>query len=111
LKCIYYGFHGLLYGKEDWTLLINDEPNKKLQNSKWSGLFLESFRGQMLSKNKVQWLDLTFRLWPPNWTIQVHYDFMVKYFKPWLSSSLKNYYWFCNIWVVIMAMFAISCLL
>jgi hypothetical protein len=26
--------------------------------------------------------------------IQVHYGFMVKYFKPQLSSSLKNYYWF-----------------
>ncbi len=71
-----------------------------IQNSKWSGLFLESFRGQILSKNKVQWLDFASRLWPPwvGWlltkTVQVHYDFMVKYSKPWLSSSLKNYYWF-----------------
>jgi len=48
----------------------------------------------MLSKNKVQGLDFAFCLWPPNWTIQVHYDFMVKYFKTWLSSSSKKYYWF-----------------
>jgi hypothetical protein len=45
LKRTYYGCRGLLYGKEDQTLLINDEPNKVLQNSKWSGLFLESFKG------------------------------------------------------------------
>jgi hypothetical protein len=59
LKCVYYTCHGKDYGKEDQTLLINDEPNM-LQNLKWIGLFLESFRGQMLSKNKVQWLDLHF---------------------------------------------------
>jgi hypothetical protein len=49
----------LPYGKEDQTLLIDNEPTK----TKWSGFFLKSFRGQMLSKNKVQWLDLTSRLW------------------------------------------------
>jgi hypothetical protein len=54
----------------------------------------------MLSKNKVQWLDLAFRLWPPlvglllAKMVQVHYDFMVKYFKLQLSLSSKNYYWF-----------------
>jgi len=26
--------------------------------------------------------------------VQVYYDFMVKYSKPRLSSSSKNYYWF-----------------
>jgi len=100
LKCVYYGCHGLLYGKEDQTLLIDDEPSKVLWKSKCSGLFLKSFKGQTLSKNKVQWLDLTSCLWPPlvglalPKTTQVHYDFMVKYFKPQLSSSLKDYYWF-----------------
>jgi len=53
LKCVYHGCHGLPYGKEDQTLFINDEFNKALRNSKWSGIFLESFRGQMLSNNKV----------------------------------------------------------
>jgi hypothetical protein len=54
----------------------------------------------MLLKNKVHWLNLTSCLWPPlvglplAKMIQVHYDFMVKYSKPRLSSSLKNYYWF-----------------
>jgi hypothetical protein len=100
LKDVYYGCHGLLYGKEDQTLFIDDELHKTLQNSKWNGLFLESFKGQILWKNKVQWLDLASHLWPPLvglilvTTIQVHYDFMVKYYKSQLSSSLKNYYWF-----------------
>jgi len=53
LKCIYDGCHGLLYGKEDQTLFIHDEFNKVIQNSKWSGLFLESFRREILLKNKV----------------------------------------------------------
>jgi hypothetical protein len=65
LKCIYYGCHGLPYGKEDQTLFIDDEPSKVLQNFKWNDLFLESLKGQMLSKNKVQWMDLTSHLWPP----------------------------------------------
>ncbi len=42
LKCVYYVCHGKDYGKEDQTLLINNEPNKVLWNSKWTGLFLES---------------------------------------------------------------------
>jgi hypothetical protein len=44
---------GLLYGDKDQTLLIDDEPSKALQNPKWSGLFLEPFKGRELSKNKV----------------------------------------------------------
>jgi hypothetical protein len=35
----------LPYGKEDQTLLIDDEPDKVLWNTNWSGLFLESFKG------------------------------------------------------------------
>jgi len=50
------------YGKEYQTLLIDDERSKALRNSKWSGFFLESFKGQMLLKNKVQWLDLASHL-------------------------------------------------
>jgi hypothetical protein len=67
---------------------------------KWNGLFLESFRGQMLSQNKVQWLDLTSRLWsslfelPLAKMVHVHCDYMVKYFKPCSSSFSKDYYWF-----------------
>ncbi len=59
--------------------------------------FLESFRGHMLSKNKVQWLDLTSRLCSLLLklllakSICVHYDCMVKYLKHCLSSSSKNY--------------------
>jgi len=101
LKHVYYAYRGKDYGKEDQTLMINDEPpNKALRSPKWIGLFLESFRGQMLSKNKVQWLDLPSYLWPPlvglplAKTIRVHYDFMVKYFKRPLSSLSKNYSWF-----------------
>jgi hypothetical protein len=65
LKHVYYACHGKDYGKEDQILLINDEPNKVFRNPKWTSLFLESFKGQMLSKNQVQWLDLPSRLWPP----------------------------------------------
>jgi hypothetical protein len=56
---VYFNYHGLLHGKEDQTLSIDDEPNKAFQNLKWNGFFLESFRGHMLSKNYVQLLDLT----------------------------------------------------
>jgi len=65
LKHVYYACHGKDYGKEDQTLLIDNEPNNALWNWKWNGLFLESFRRQMLSKNMVQWLDLPSCLWPP----------------------------------------------
>ncbi len=34
-------------------LSIDEEPSKALWNLKWIGLFLESFRGHMLSKNEV----------------------------------------------------------
>ncbi len=44
LKHVSYGCHGLPYGKEDQTIL------KQTHNCKWSGLFLKSFRGKMLSK-------------------------------------------------------------
>jgi hypothetical protein len=47
LKCIYYGCHGLPYGKEDQTLFIDDEPSKVLQNFKWNDLFFESLQGAM----------------------------------------------------------------
>jgi hypothetical protein len=49
----------LPYGDRDQTLLIDDELNKALQNLKWNGIFFEPFKGCELSKNKVQWLDLT----------------------------------------------------
>jgi hypothetical protein len=45
LKIMYYNCRGLPYGKEDQTLLIDDETNKALQNMKWNGFFLESFKG------------------------------------------------------------------
>jgi hypothetical protein len=45
LKHVYYACCGLPYGKEDQTLLINNEPNKVFRNPKWKGFFLESFRG------------------------------------------------------------------
>ncbi len=57
--------HELLYGTEDPTLFMDNEPSEALHNSKWSGQFLESFRGQMLLKNKVQSLDFASHLWPP----------------------------------------------
>ncbi len=35
LKCVYYGCRRKDYGEEDQTLLIDNEPNKALQNLKW----------------------------------------------------------------------------
>jgi len=51
------------YGHMDQTFFIDDEPNKALQNAKWSGLFFEPFKGHELSRNKVQWLNLASWLW------------------------------------------------
>jgi hypothetical protein len=64
LDQVHLACRGLLYGDRDPTLFIDDELNKALQNLKWSGLFLEPFKGCELLKNKVQWLDLAFQLWP-----------------------------------------------
>jgi hypothetical protein len=64
LTHVYYACCGLPYKKEDPMLLIDNEPNKMFQNPKWNSLFIESFKGDMLSKNKVQCLDLTSCLWP-----------------------------------------------
>jgi hypothetical protein len=36
---VYFSCQRLPYGKEDQTLLIDDEPNKAFQNSKSSGFF------------------------------------------------------------------------
>jgi hypothetical protein len=50
LKHMYYACHGLFYGKDDQTLLIDDEPSKVLWNPMWSGLFLESFKGNVVKE-------------------------------------------------------------
>ncbi len=97
---MYYGCCGLLYGKEDQTLLIDDEPSKTFWNPNWSDFFLESLKGELLSKNKVQLLDLAFHLWPTLIKLHSmsiiwdHYDVLVKYSKPCLSYFLRNYSWF-----------------
>jgi len=43
LQQVYYACCGLVYGKEDQTLLIDDEPSKIFRNPKWNRLFLELF--------------------------------------------------------------------
>jgi hypothetical protein len=35
------------------NFIDDNEPTKVRWNLKWSGFFLEAFKGQMLSKNKV----------------------------------------------------------
>jgi len=54
LKHVYFSCWGLPYGIQDQMLLINDEPNKALWNSKCNILFIESFKKHTLLKNKVQ---------------------------------------------------------
>jgi hypothetical protein len=39
---------GYLMGRKIKNLLIDDKPSKTLQNPKWSGIYLESFRGELL---------------------------------------------------------------
>ncbi len=100
LKWVYSTCCGLLYGKEDQTLLIDDEPSKTFWNPNWSDFFLESLKGELLSKNKVQLLDLAFHLWPTLIKLHSmsiiwdHYDVLVKYSKPCLNTSSHNYSWF-----------------
>ncbi len=45
LSHVYFACQGLPYGKEDQTLLINDEPCKALWNSKSSVLKNKCYRG------------------------------------------------------------------
>jgi hypothetical protein len=52
LDWVYLACKGLPYGDKDKTLFIDDEPNKTLQNPKWSGLFLESFKGCEFPKKR-----------------------------------------------------------
>jgi len=61
---VYSACRGLPYGKEDQTLLINDDWSKVFRNSKSIVLKKKCYKEYKLSKNKVQWLDLTSRLWP-----------------------------------------------
>jgi hypothetical protein len=52
LDWVHLASKGLPYGDKDKTLFIDDEPSKTLQNPKWSGLFLESFRGCEFPKKR-----------------------------------------------------------
>ncbi len=79
-------------------LMMNLVKHFKIQSG--VTFFLESFRGEFLSMNKVQLLDSASHLWPtliklPSMsTIWDHYDVLVKYLKPCLSSYSWNYSWF-----------------
>jgi len=53
LDWIHLAYIGLPYGHMDYTLLIDDEPNKAFPNPKWNRHFFEPFKGCELSKNKV----------------------------------------------------------
>ncbi len=81
-------------------MFIDDEPSKAFRNSRFNSFFIESFIGHKLSKNKVQWLDLAFQLWPTliglpfASSIGMHFETIVKYSKPCLSSYLPHYCWF-----------------
>ncbi len=100
LRHVYFTCWGLPYGKENHTLFVEDELNKALWNFHCSGLFIKSFRGQKLSRRKVQWLDLASRSWPTliglplASAINIHYEILVKYLKLHLNSSSPNYSWF-----------------
>jgi hypothetical protein len=65
-------------------------------------LFLESFRGFKLSKNKVQWLDFPSSLWLTLWGLPLtnvvdnHYKIIFKKIKPCLHDSQKKCSWFMH---------------
>jgi len=79
--------------------------------------FLECFRGELLSKNKMQLLDLTSHLWPtliklPLMSIiRDHYDVLVKHFKPPLSFFGEIIFGSWNIWIVTMVILSMPNLL
>jgi hypothetical protein len=89
----------LPYGKEKQTLFMDAKPSKAIWNPKWSGFFTKSFKG-LLSKHKVQWLDLASCLWLALIgllsadSIKDQHPKMVKYSKSPLNSSSPNYLWF-----------------
>jgi hypothetical protein len=84
----------------DQTLLIDDEPNKALQNPKWSRLFLEPFKGCELPKNKMQWLKLASWLWlvlkglPFAMTVYAHFVVIMQFLRSLLNSRYPSYSWF-----------------
>jgi hypothetical protein len=92
LDRIHFACKGLPYEDKDQKLLIDDEPNKAIQNPKWNGFFHESFRRCELSKNKVQWLDLASYLWSTlkglliAKIVDAHFSVIVKFSKPLFSS-------------------------
>jgi hypothetical protein len=100
LSHVYSTCRGLPYGKKDQTLFIDDESNNAFRNSKSIRFFWESFKRHKLSKNKVQWLDLTSRLWlalirlPFASTVQMHFQTIIKFFKPHLNLCSSQYSWF-----------------
>jgi len=88
LNHVYFVCQGLHYGIEDQMLFIDNESNKVLQNSKCNGLYVEFSEEHQLSKNKIQWLDVTSCLWlvlvelALVKTIGVHYEIIVNIQSP-----------------------------
>jgi hypothetical protein len=74
------------------------EQNSLKFQEQW--FFFKSFRGHKLSKNKMQWLDLVLRLWqaliglPFASIVQMHFQTIIKFSKPHLSSHSPHYFWF-----------------
>jgi hypothetical protein len=103
-SCVYFACQGLPYGKEDLMLLIDNEPNKALWNSKCSGLFIETFKGHKLLRNKVQLLGLASCLWstlsdlPSVRIIGFHYKTFSDLFDSFYQIILRSW----NLWKMIM---------
>jgi len=94
LKCVYYARCGKDYGKEDRTLLINDEPNKVFQNLKWTHLLNHSGDKccQRIRCNHWIYHFICGHLW-----LDCHCTKWFKFImtsKPCLSFLSKNYSWF-----------------
>ncbi len=60
LKCVYDGCCGLPNGKEDQTLLIDDEPSKVIRNSKCSGFFFNHLEDKCCQRTRCNGWTLHF---------------------------------------------------
>jgi len=81
-------------------VFIDDEASKALQNPKWSEHFFEPFKGHELSKNKVQWLNLAFELWPMLKGLPLtkmaytHFVIIMQFWRLSFNSQYISYFWF-----------------
>ncbi len=101
LNITYLEFYSMFHHHiEDHVLLINDKPNKAICNSHYNCVFLESFKGQHLTKSNIQVMDLCLCLWlilkhlPHALMMKNHHPYMCILFCPPFCHFEPSYSWF-----------------